>query len=149
MKPTIKNSGEPISPGELDDTEVLLGKKLPEEYRRFLLSHNGGQPVPATFRVSDGNETEAVGWLFALQVNEEGLVSIAQTYADYLPDDLLPVASDPFGNMICLAVSGSNLGRVYFWDHEGEAERSKSIEESRCRLVSKSFKEFLSSFVPQ
>jgi hypothetical protein len=74
---------------------------------------------------------------------------VAQVYADYLPGDLLPIASDPFGNMIALAVSGSNLGRVYFCNHEGEPERFVSIEKFRCRQVAKSLEKFLTSFVPQ
>lgn len=39
---------------------------------------------------------------------------------DRIPKQLLPIACDPFGNDICLAISGRRRGKVYFWDHELE-----------------------------
>jgi hypothetical protein len=32
---------------------------------------------------------------------------------------LIPIAHDPGGNMVCLAVTGEKMGKIFFWDHEG------------------------------
>jgi len=36
-----------------------------------------------------------------------------------LPADLLPVAQDPGGNLLCVGIRGPRSGRVFFWDHNG------------------------------
>ncbi|WP_081743142.1 SMI1/KNR4 family protein [Acetivibrio clariflavus] len=35
-----------------------------------------------------------------------------------LPKDVIPIARDPFGNLICISVSEDSYGKVLFWDHE-------------------------------
>jgi hypothetical protein len=54
---------------------------------------------------------------------------------------------DPFGNAICIGVSGKHRGKVFFWDHEcepdpeswdGEVSSAGNIE-----LISGSFSDFV------
>lgn len=42
--------------------------------------------------------------------------------AGRIPAALVWVMNDPFGNAICLGLSGPHRGRVYFWDHENEPD---------------------------
>src|SRR5690348_16435267 len=55
MSPTILHSNKygPLSIGVLEDFERELKAPLPEEYRTFLLQHNGGTPSPACFLAPD------------------------------------------------------------------------------------------------
>lgn len=39
-------------------------------------------------------------------------------YKDRIPTGYLPIANDVFGNLILMAVSGKNIGKIYFWEHE-------------------------------
>lgn len=33
----------------------------------------------------------------------------------------MPIATDSFGNKLCIGVKGKHYGKIYFWDHENEA----------------------------
>lgn len=45
-KVTISNSGSPVTPADIIRFESQFGIELPEEFRQFLLLHNGGEPQP-------------------------------------------------------------------------------------------------------
>lgn len=147
MKPRINTLEPPVSSAQLDAIEKELGIFLPESYRSFLLAHNGGQPVPNTFQFVDGKTIEVIGWFFSIQNEDDGLVSIAKAYQNYLHRELLPIAADPFGNLICIGVKGSHAGQIYFWLHESELPRNTPLPNAECRLVAPSFDEFISGFV--
>ena len=59
-----------------------------------------------------------------------------------MPDNIVPVAHDPFENQVCLSVSGKDAGSVYFWDHERESARPSYRS---LHLIAASFADFLSS----
>ena len=48
--------------------------------------------------------------------------------------DLLPIADDPFGNLICYKFTGEN-GRIVFWDHE--TDEIDDVADSFSELLSK------------
>jgi hypothetical protein len=62
-----------------------------------------------------------------------------------VPAGFLPLAVDPGGNLICLVISGTNTGKVYFWDHEEEVEEGQQPGYSNVYLIANSFNEFLNS----
>jgi hypothetical protein len=37
-----------------------------------------------------------------------------------MPRELLPIAGDGSGNIICLSRAGVNEGTLYYWDHDAE-----------------------------
>jgi hypothetical protein len=43
----------PIGESDIEALEVQLQVKLPDSYRSFLIKHNGGQPSPSTFLISE------------------------------------------------------------------------------------------------
>lgn len=52
---------------------------------------------------------------------------VVQDYREYsgvLPRGVLPVASDPGGNFICLSLGKSSYGQVLFWDHRWSPDAS-------------------------
>jgi hypothetical protein len=55
--------------------------------------------------------------------NYHNLHEPLQTYRNQgrMPAELIPIASDSFGNWVCLGVAGEAKGHVYFWDHERES----------------------------
>ena len=87
------------------------------------------------------------------QVGFENLHSFIETYKiaqRRLPDEMIPIASDPFGNLFCLAVEGDDAGKVLFWDHEREPDDDEEEVTSfpNVRFVADSFEEFLASLEP-
>lgn len=137
------------SRGPLDDFIISICElewelRLPEDYRRFLATHNGGRPIPDAFRFKSGEGGSLVDGFFHIGLEKDyGLIQNRKSYKDRIPSDLLPIACDPFGNLICIATRGSNYGRVYFWDHEREADDGESADYSNVRLIADAFSGFL------
>ena len=142
MNTTIlrSNSYGPLAPKTLEDFEHELGVSLPEEYRTFLLQHNGGTPQPACFLAPDDplegdaspqSEREVVCF-FALHNNAwsdstmQGSLALPlqeawrDLSAEQQESNLLPVGKDWSGNYICVGYQGQDRGRIFFYDHEYE-----------------------------
>ncbi len=58
------------------------------------------------------------------------LVQMVETLRgdERMPIGFLPIGIDTFGNLACLAVTGEDVGKVYFWDHEEDEEDEMFIE---------------------
>lgn len=129
--------------------EQRIGVPLPDDYRSFMLAHNGGKPSRKAFVYKDfsGPYTDsAVRYFFAFTSNQDK--SIRGNYGIYVggsrvPRDLVPIATDEGGNLVCIAVKGPNVGKIYFWDHEEEAEEGQQASYDNLYLVADSFNEFL------
>jgi hypothetical protein len=57
-----------------------------------------------------------------------------------MASDLLPIGSDGSGNVICMALSGSDEGSVYFWNWY---EETAPPSYDNLYLVAESFDRFL------
>ena len=60
-----------------------------------------------------------------------------------VPTDLVPIARDPGGNLICISIGKDDLGAIYFWDHEMETEGDARNYYENVFLIASSFSEFL------
>jgi cell wall assembly regulator SMI1 len=123
----------PLTEGRLVAFESELGTTLPDEFRAFLLRHNGGRPDREAFDVpgEDGGE-RLFHCFFALHdgprddSSPEGSqgfplqAALADFRSDGGPDDVLPVGKDWSGSYVCVGLAGANRGRVLYWDHEME-----------------------------
>ena len=143
----ITRSEQSVALTEIKAVEAKLGFSFPEQYQKFLLTHNGGRPTPDVFRfVREGSSysESMVDWFLAIHTRD---FNDFETYFDIykidqvrLPTELVPIASDPGGNLICISVNGENLGAVYFWDHDIEEDPPSY---ANVRLIANSFDEFL------
>jgi hypothetical protein len=130
--------------------EKFVGAPLPTDYRAFLLTYNGGRVEPSVFSMQNcPNSTHGIlNWLFGLHGGEYyDLLAAIDTYRDRVPPNLLPIGDDPGGNLICLSLSGSDRGAVYFWDHEDEAEEDEAPSYENMYLIGNSFESFMDSLV--
>jgi cell wall assembly regulator SMI1 len=144
---SVYDAKPPVGAAEIDVFEARVGVSLPRPYREWLLKHNGGQPSPSGFRYNgevgpytDGN----VAWFYAIYdggiSNLEIEFLVYKVDANRLPQNLIPIATDPFGNQIVLSVAGADVGKVYFWDHE---EEPIPPSYANCHLIADSFDEFI------
>src|SRR5262245_12481319 len=145
----IRAVAPPTSEVALAEFEKRIGSRLPEDYREFLLAYNGGKPKVSKFVFADrtgpytGSSVRAFAALSAGAHYD--LYDYLDTYCSEeerrVPSEVLPIGEDNFGNLVCLAITGRHVGRVYFWNHEGETDPAAYRNMDR---IADSFSEFLS-----
>ena len=157
MKVRIKRPGKRLSEERLAEVEGRFGFRFPPTYRAFLLEHNGGEPEPSAFARKGRAETSDVCKVF-LGIDTgrtyddmvEALENLKDEDEPRVPRRMVPIADDPFGNVICISVSGKDAGKIYFWNHESELmqERRKSgdVDDKAVSLVADSFEAFMGQF---
>jgi len=146
----ITDKGPQLTENDLRAFEKEMRSTFPEDYRTFLLTHNGGQPKPYFFKVP--------GWQYQQSlVNElKGIVSNSQSVdlrednsimEGRLPKGFVSIGDDPGGNKILISLDGSTRGKIYFFDHENEPDVStdKLEDYSNIYLLADSFDQFLNS----
>lgn len=104
--------------------ERLLGTSLPADYRQFLIRTNGGRPEPSAFSFDQYGQLQEslVDWFFTLDSSEKDyqIPKEFEVYTGRIPARLLPIACDPFGNLVLLDLGAKSASAIYFWDHENE-----------------------------
>lgn len=131
---------------DVEQLERLVGAALPADYKQFLTRNNGGRPAPSTFSFEQyGKPQESlVDWFFTLDDKEEDylLSKEIEVYTDRTPAQLLPIATDPFGNVVLLDVGAKSVGAIYFWDHENESPNDDAWWDN-ISFIAPSFTEFV------
>ncbi|MBV9927304.1 MAG: SMI1/KNR4 family protein [Acidobacteria bacterium] len=109
---------------ELADFESQIGGPLPPDYRRFLSKYGGtafegrvGVPLREPSPWGDSCEVE-VFYGFTSDPSSGIVYETMETYSGRIPDETVPAAYDPFGNLILVGFEGVARDRVWFWDHE-------------------------------
>lgn len=140
----------PLSLSQIEEVEEFAGLNFPKEYKDHLLKYNGGQCVPNVFSFEENGEitNSCIDWFLAIYDGEyDNLKTYIFTYKiekKRLPQNLLPIAHDPGGNLICISC-GNEEGRIYFWDHEKELDYNivDDNDYSNLFLIANDFNEFL------
>ena len=101
---------EPLDKDQLSKIEEHFGLSLPDDYKASLETCNRGKPTLERFDTE--HQTECV---LDYMVNLEETIAIAQAIP---PDNLIPIATDPFGNFIAFKIADGRIVSVVFWDHE-------------------------------
>ncbi len=143
----LDNPGPQISVEQIALTENALGVNFPADYQEFLLKSNGGT-VCLSFDCAD-NERSSVGAFYRiLSGHHDDIIEANKLRAGRLPRGFVAIADDyGGGDEICIdCTPGPRYGKVYFWDHEMEADLSQGIgpdEAGNIHLIANSFTEFL------
>ena len=123
------NSAEQINAKDIAEFENEVGKIFPEDYKRFMLKSNGGTPKEEWLydffdEVTEAENTSVIREFFSLfsedTVKMGNLKKIykTMTYEEMIPDDMLPIADDPGGNVIAISLNKDDYGYMYFINHE-------------------------------
>ena len=132
----------------ITEFEARRGVLLPSEYKQFLLTSNGGWPTPNVFKVP-GWHGQASGLVDFYGIHDGPKVTrldyALEVYDERVPATLIPIATDAFGNKVCIGWKGKRKGKIYFWDHEDELdENGDFVQDYRnVFLVANSLQEFL------
>jgi hypothetical protein len=120
MLENITACGRQLTEPELSAAEARLHLRLPDAYRDFLKSVNGGVPHPNAFLIQGmaGNPADEIRRFFGIGVEEQAydLVWNADTLQDRLPPEFLAIASTPSGDLVCIGVDDTHAGAIFFWD---------------------------------
>jgi hypothetical protein len=101
--------------------ERVLGCRLPDDYRNFLLACAGGYcSGAAEFSWPQGHWAGAVQMVLGLRQDDPDSSLLAHRQAPQWPmvDELLSIMSDHGGNPICMTIDGAHFGRIWLIDHE-------------------------------
>jgi hypothetical protein len=112
--------------------ENLIGAAFPTPYREFLKQHNGGfVREPNSFRYMD---RDLVSWsgvrrFHSIADNDDrySLSKNWRTWKTRLPERIIPIADDGIGSEICISVSGADVGKIYYMEHEIPHENEKNL----------------------
>lgn len=143
--------GEPAEEEAIEAFEKRHGIRLPDDYRDFLASQNGGRPEMDsrvfTFQKEDNSTSDSlIDWFSGLIEREDySLEGDLDIYEDRVPVGMLPIACDPFGNLILLGVRDPLVSGVWFWDHEIEPT---SVQGSGIYKIADNFEQFIESLSP-
>jgi len=132
---------------ELSQLEASIGSTLPGDYRRFMSELNGGRPEPSgfVFETTDGKSDSSVRYFLTLdeRVEPYTIQEFLDQYSDRLPQKMLPIACDSFGNLVLLDTGAKSAGAVCFWDHEKESMDEPTWD--NISVVAPSFTDFLNA----
>lgn len=137
--------------GKIDLTRLQLfedkiGAELPDDYRKFLIKHNGGKPTPSDFNIQKQGD-DSIHHFYGLH-DGPSHTKLDDTYDVYfgrVPNSMIPIADDPTGNAICIGIKQKYKGQVLFWDHELEGNLLNLILSKNITVLSNSFNEFVCS----
>lgn len=141
----VEESKSPTNLDEIEKFEELIQAKLPEDYKQFLLKHNGGHPIMDCYKliepINERNKEAGIDWFFALYDGDvSNIIKKFNNYKDELPDTLLPIAYDS-GGVTCLGIKGEDYGKVYYWTTNYSIWKKEDLD--YLYLASNSFKEFI------
>lgn len=152
----ILNTGIKLTEEQVRDFEKQLGIELPQDYKEFMLNNNGGEPdgnwAFDFFEYNSSEKTSSIVKYFEkiyleetmenddLRAGYKALVDSEQISTNYLP-----IADDPFGNIIFICVGTEKHGKVFFGNSELEDPETGYLVVS---LIADSFTEFLEKLYP-
>jgi hypothetical protein len=109
----------PVSEDDLDRFESFLNLYLPEDFKPWLVKHNGACPKPSEISLTGGFTFVINSFISFSKKDTPNVLSILNMLKDRLPKELIPIAEDHGGNYICFRYSSKDVNPdVVFWDHE-------------------------------
>jgi SMI1/KNR4 family protein SUKH-1 len=146
----LEGDPKPSAGQMIRQIERQLDTALPDDYVEFLQDYGCyafDHHVTFTFQEKyPGGNKGVVNVFFGVDPGET--YNLWSNYIDYqgrVPSNLLPIANDPGGNLICLSVTSEDKGTVYFWDHEEESSEEEELRYANVYRVADSFTSFINS----
>ncbi len=127
---------------QISEFERQIGRPLPKEYLDFLAACNGGHLGGTVWYVGADatSRPRRVGINHIGGLRDETHYSLSTINGLYrarriLPDGMIWIMDDPFGNGILLGLATAPLGGLYFWDHECAGEPPTRICNSLSEFI--------------
>lgn len=116
----FEERGPQLGLAGIEDFERSLGRKLPGDYRSFLLDTNGGRPEPNSLTMEKTEVSCGVNQFYSVldRRGQNDLLTEQAALKSRIPEDMLVIADCEGGNRVCISLRGEDFGSVFFWDHE-------------------------------
>ena len=161
--------GPPCTPADVAALEATVGGRLPEDYRQYLLTHNGAQPyllglpdTPCIVKVGwregqparEGGSGRGVDSFLRLRARVERTPTLAETFADFrhrIPTGTLPIVRGDGGSLFLLWLHEGLPNAVGYWDrhYRPAREEGRPVGTENVGFVAGSFTAFLAAFQPE
>lgn len=137
------DEGREISQDEIKYFENRLGICLPDDFKKIIAVYDGGNPSPNVIDFSGMVEKVFTGLIPLLKENDynQPILEIIKMYSDRLPEGIVPIGDDPFGNMYCYDFRANSKPVIVYWNHELDMDDPKQFV-----FVANSFSELMDSF---
>ncbi|EOL45079.1 MULTISPECIES: SMI1/KNR4 family protein [Enterococcus] len=124
---TWKNSNGKLLGNEIVDAEKQLNVKFPQDYIEVVSENDGGYPHPNKFKFND--KEEVFNNLISFKEDDySNIFEVLEDVFDRIVKGVIPIAEDPFGNLICFDFRDKKVPNVIFWNHEvADKDSEKSI----------------------
>jgi hypothetical protein len=148
MIEATREGGHKVDDAAVSVVEVQLNAVFPDAYKHFLLTYNGGRPTPSHFSILRNGQVEWMRVFFFFGIDHP--IRSCDLFWNFIalrrrvPDRVLPIASDEFGNVFCLDQRTQRNGPIRIWDHE---EERHGAELSVRLVVAPNFAEWIEGFV--
>ncbi len=148
VKVRFEKTGPAINESDIVAFEREIGYALPEDYRAFMLRHNGGVPHPDAIFVDalpDGVPAQILS--FKSLIHDMGIMTIGSIYNDTskrIAKHVLPIAPDTIGSLFLMSLDGADRGNIYYencYYEEGDKEPTGPFDATY--FVASSFSELL------
>lgn len=144
-----------ITAADFGDLERVIGRSLPDAFKRHYLRYNGGAPTDTLVPGDAVWEPTEVAMFYSIKHplpgQDGGSEMLAHLLAmrakQVIPDDLLPFAWDPGGNFFVLDLRDNSVA-YYATDLFDPALGAADNFSKARRTVAASFAQFLDSLEP-
>lgn len=149
----------PMPSEELNRIEEQIGAVIPGAFRDFLLEI-GAASFGAVCNIRPTQSLPSHISLFGLSVffgadceQSYSLSSQIRSYAGRVPETMIPIADNLFGDRYCLGTKGAHKGKIFFWDHENEYDpemchAGQGHSWQNVYLIADSFEDLLNRMEP-
>lgn len=110
--------GSPVSDEVVRAAESQLGVVFPSDYRTLVGQHNGGRPKPNAVEIPGRREAVMERLVRLDACAGDDVASAVAVLRGRGQGNLVPFASDPFGNLFCFQFARKVQSAVVFWEHE-------------------------------
>jgi hypothetical protein len=160
---TVESKEPGVSEAALADFEHQHQLRLPEQLRAYYLRFNGGLPYPVDLpeysaiglrlvwaegvRGARGGDMAYFSGLFKINHPNPSL-DYASTWHDFkhrVPAGYLGFGSDPSGSLFLIGTAEHNVGEIFFWSRQYEADvgGGEAPSDVNIAFVAPSFKDML------
>lgn len=145
MKITVQDSHTSLNSQQIRQLESDIGHALPDDYKRFLLAHNGGQLRPETKFSTTEENWHSLHRLFTFDPVDDEHDDIRGYHAgmsEFMPTAFCPIGITSVGDNVYIDLAEERFGSIYVHLHD-VPQLSCSVDDQSIEYVCDSFTEFL------